>query len=33
VSQPTNPPTHGRSGWVAKLLAHQKVSWVELTLF
>jgi len=33
VSQPTNLPTRGGSGQVAKFMAHQKVSRVELTVF
>jgi len=31
-SQLTNPSTHGGSGYVAKFLAHQKVSQIELVL-
>jgi len=33
VSQPTNPPTRGGLDLVEKVVAHQKVSQVELALF
>jgi len=33
MGQPINPPTRGGSNWIAKFLAYQKVSRVELAFF